>query len=290
VKLVARKSILVLLMAMAAVGWSWRRQQDISLARKARANAQLEFVQLEKEKAAAREQLTALERELGVVRSERDALLATASDSSFEVASRNRSAQWTRPPEQWPDWNAASPYVWLPKRALKRMQAPVWNDTDRLRDEIVALLGIESEARGTIDETVRRIMAEWRSAETAVATLSPDHLPNLGGKGEAVTVRVQSQPELAVRLRRELHALLEQQLGEQRAGLFEHFVEWWLDGELGPEKVPPTGPKIYSVRREGKLYHVATKGWSGSMGTSGNWRDNIPAHLHPIFAEALKQH
>ena len=289
-RLLARKSILVLLMVMAAAGWSRRWQQDISLARKSRANAQLELGELEKEKAITREQLTALERELGVVRSERDALLAIAADSSLEAGSRNRSAQWTRPPEQWPDWNAASPYVWLPKGTLNRIQAPVWGEKDELRDEVVALLSIQPDARDAIDATARRIMAEWHSAEAAGATLSPDHLPNLGGKGEAVTVQVHSQPELAARLRRELHAVLEQQLGEQRAGLFEHFAEWRLDAEFGPEKNPPTGPKIYSVRREGKLYCIATRGWSGSMGTVGDWRKNIPAHLHPIFAEALKQH
>ena len=282
-KLLKRKSTLVLLLLLAAAGLSWREQRTISGARAATAKVQLELVQLEKAKDLVREQLTALDRELSSARSERDALLAAAADSSLGIASRNRATQWTRPPEQWPDWNAASPYVWLPKRALKRIQAPVWDDADRLRDEIVALLGIESEARGTIDATVRRIMAEWRSAETAVATLTSEHLSNLGGEGEAVTVRVQSHPELAYRLRNELHALLEQKLGEQRAGLFEHFAEWRLDAEFGLEK-------IYSVRREGKLYRIATRGWSGSMGTMGDWRDNIPAHLHPIFAEALKQH
>jgi hypothetical protein len=207
------------------------------------------------------------------------------------MASRNRGAQWTRQPEQWPDWNAASPYVWVPKRALKRLQAPVWDNADRLRDEIVALLGIEPEARDAIDTVVRGTLGEWRSGEVAMAALSADPLPNLAGEGEAVTVHVPPQPRLATRLRGELRFALRQHLGEQRADLFEHFASWRLDAEFGSEAHPPSPDqfKIYSVRPSGKVYHIATKGWGGSMATTGNWRQNIPEHLHPIFEEALKK-
>jgi hypothetical protein len=277
-----RKVVLVSVLALAAAGWFWRQQQAAARTRVELASARTELARLDATRKLARDEWSSLERELGKARSERDALLGTVAEQNRQDKARATESRWGVPPEHWPEWNEASPYVWLSKGTFKRMQAPVWDQTDGLRDEIVALLAIQPEAREAIDATVRRLMAEWRSAETAAATLSPDHLSNLGGEGEAVTVRVQSQPELVYRMRNELHALLEQKLGEQRAGLFEHFAEWRLDAEFGLEK-------IYSVRREGKAYRIATQGWSGSMGTMGNWRDNIPAHLHPIFAEALKQ-
>ena len=285
----SQKTVLVSLIVLAATGWFCRQQRSVAQIRAEQTSAKAELVRLEAIKTSARERLASLEQELKTARSERDAVLATVVEQNQNDAARVTESTWNVPPQRWPDWNAGSPYVWLSKSKFKRMRAPVWDEKDGLREEIVALLCIQSEAREAIDTTVRRIMGEWRTAETAAATLSSEHLSNLAGKGAAVTVQVDAQPDLAVRLRKELHALLEQQLGEQRAELFEHFAGWRLDAEFGPEKIPPTGPKVYSVRREGKLYHVATRGWSGSMGTSGNWRDNIPAHLHPIFDEALKQ-
>lgn len=284
-----RKAFLVGIVLLGAAGCFWSQRQSLTQIRADQVLAQVELRQLDETRRTAREQLASLEREFTMAQSNRDALLATIVRQQRQDAARVTEVRWTTPPEHWPEWTTDSPYVWLPKSTMKRMQAPVWDGTDGLRDEIVALLAIRPDEREAIDATTRGIMAEWRSAETAAATLSTDHLSNLGGEGEAVTVQVQFQPELASRLRAELRVVLERQLGEQRAGLFEHFAGWRLDAEFGPEKIPPDGPKVYSVRREGKQYRVATKGWGGSMGTIGDWRDTIPAHLHSIFAEALKR-
>lgn len=287
--MLGRNIVPVSIVVLAATAWFCRQQQSIARTHAEQVSAQAELVGLGHTRKTARAQMEAIEQELTKARSERDSLLAAVANLNQRAVEHSMESKWAHPPEHWPEWNAASPYVWLPKNSLKRIQSPVWDDTDGLRPEAVALLAIQPEERRIIDAAVRRIMSDWRAAETAAATRSPEHLSYLGGEGEAVTVNVRTSPELAARLRKDLHGTLQEQLGEERTELFEHFAEWRLDAIFGPEKNPSISPKIYSVRREGKLYRIATQGWGSSSGTTGDWRDHIPPHLHPIFAEALKQ-
>ena len=112
-------------------------------------------------------------------------------------------------------------------------------------------------------------------------------------QGEPVTVRVPLQPELAARLRGEIDAVLEEQLGEQRTDLFNHFAGGSVNSVLGPSRPPDgdsgAGLKIYSIQRDGEMFNIAIDAGNERMNTMSRfWRENIPEHLHPLFEEKLE--
>jgi hypothetical protein len=287
------KTILALAILAVGAGWTWHRQSGLNAQRATLASAQMELRETLRACSAAEERTEMLRNEIAGERAQRDTALAAVVVANRDLAEEQSAARWNQPPATSPDWNPASPYVWLRKNSLKRIRVAALEVGGSLTDSLCTLLDIQPAARAAIETVLRRSLTEWRANETALARRSDEHLPQMrANKGEPVTVRVPLQPELSARLRGELDAVVKEQLGEQRAGLFDHFAGGAINSVLGPSR--PSGDnrgdsKIYSVQRDGEMFNIAIDAGNERMNVgSPTWRYIIPEHLHPLFEEKLE--
>ena len=288
------KAILALAILTVGGGWTWHRQSGLNAQRAALASAQTELNETLRARSFAEERIEALRNEIAGERAQRDTALATVAIFRREVTGEQYAARWNQPPASSPDWNPASPYVWLRKNSLKRIHVAALELGGSLTDSLCTLLDIQPVARAAIETVLQRGLAEWRVSEAAVARLSDEHLPQMrANKGEPVTVRVLLQPEQAARLRGELDAVLKAHLGGQRTDLFNHFAEGAISSVLGPARPGGDrggGSKIYSVQRDGEMFNIAIDAGNERMNVgSPTWRDIIPEHLQPLFEGKLEQ-
>jgi hypothetical protein len=286
------KAILALAILIVGAGWAWHRQTGLNSQRATLASAQMELNEARRTRSAVEERIESLRNAIAGERAQRDSALAAVAVANREQVGEQSAARWTQPPASTPDWNPASPYVWLRKNSLTRIHVAALEVDASLTDSICTLLDIQPAARAAIAAVLQRGLAEWRVSEAALAQRSDEHRPQMrADKGEPVTVRVPPQPELAARLRREIDAVLEERLGEQRAALFNRFAEGAINSHLGPAR-PAGGEargKVYSAQRDGEMFRIAFDVHGSSTVTwSPVWREIIPDYLHPLFEETLE--
>jgi hypothetical protein len=286
-----RAVIAVAILGLGA-GLIGHRQMGLNKGSAKLAAARAELDKTIRERGAVEERVETLRNQISEERAQRDSALAAVALAGRQAIEEQSAARWSQPPASPPDWNPASPYVWLRKDAVARLGVRPFNEDRSLSDQICAVLDISAAARAEIEPVLQRGFAEWRASEVALAERSGEPLLMRSNKGRPVTVRVPPQPELASRLRGEMDAVLKNQLGEQRAELFKRFAESSIDTMLGPAK--PVGgearARVYSVQRDGEMFRIGFDIYgSSTLTVSPDWRFVIPENLHPLFEGALEQ-
>lgn len=206
---------------------------------------------------------------------------AAGADPTGDLLSETR---WNRPPASLPDWNRASPFVWIPKMLLPEIPIAPFNDAGSLQRGLGALLVLDPERERTLNQEMSRLVAEVRKAEAASAMLAPNPLPGIAAQsGDKLTLEVPGQTEASLRLRSEVESTLRTALGESRSELVLHWGKTWLDEQFGSSEAQP---KIYSVvRHPDQTYglNIKTGGSEMSVGDVSSFMDYIPPHLRNWF-------
>lgn len=280
----SRLRLVLLFTAFAACVGLWQHGQTRRV-RQRTSELRAELAALQSRRAATETELVRWrdqleeQRRLGAVEASRLATLVRESGHEAEAP------LWTEPPARVPDWNPASPYVWLRKESLPSFPVPVFDEEGRLVAGVASVLMVPPETLRRLNGRLAGLLDGLHAEELAHAEPSDEHLPGVAeGKGERLTIKVPALPDVGARLKAEFEAALSESLGPARADLVQRTAAGWLDmhfSQFGSE------PSIISVLRHPEgTFNVSKKSGFSSMSVGGptDIRDYIPVHLRPLFA------
>jgi hypothetical protein len=196
------------------------------------------------------------------------------------------------PPDKLPDWNSASPFVWLRKELLPEFPAPAFQEDGGLLPQVAGVLLVGRDQLRELNRALQGCLARYRERELSKAEFVNDHLPGTGGEeGETLTVRVPASPEEGARAKEEFARALTDTLGEQRASLLLRLADGWLEEQFSTSS---TEARTVSVAlRPGGSGNVTVKAGTSwlSAGFDGSHPEQIfnyvPRHLAPLFQGLL---
>ncbi len=212
-------------------------------------------------------------------------MLDSVAKAEEELAQLDPEVRWVAPPTELPEWNADSPYVWLRKEMLSKLQVSAFTDNGELRGEVVGVLALTDSQQHAMNASVPRLLAEWRGLEVANAERIDEPVSGPGKNDRKITVKIRPLPEEGGRLRQQVEAALRSELGEQRATLLMQLSESWLNHQFDRFG---SAPKTLSViRHPDRKYDINIQSASGSsfQGGTVNFDKDIPAHLLPLFID-----
>jgi hypothetical protein len=281
------KHLVFLLSVVAGVAFMSLRQQALARAHLALAALQQQAAQVEAQRVAAEAALDTARQESLEQKSSRTRLSTSIARAEQELARINPDSLWAMPPENLPEWNDQSPYVWLRKATLTTLPIQPFSDEAELSSEVAGVLTLDAAARQELNAKLRRIADEYHRLEAAHAERIDQPLPDIVPDGPAVTVRVNPLPEDAARSRQEFEAALTDVLGTQRADLLIQGAARWIDSQFGqPDSQPRT---ISVVRHPNGTYNLSERTGSSWFSTGGPsvLDHHVPPHLRPLFSDVL---
>ncbi len=232
--------------------------------------------------------LAPLREELNDLRVVRAASMARAAGLSEQLANTGSGSDPSQPPETLPEWNHASPFVWLPKAMLPQLPVQGFESDGSLKTDVAEVLTLEPEQVRVLNGALTGILKEYRAAEMTRAQPIEEHLPGIADReGRKLTIRVESMGDLAGEVRARYEASVVEVLGSQRSDILLKASEGWLGETFN---VAETEPRIVSVvRAPDGTYSLSMKsGDSGmSVGGANAIEDYIPIHLRPLFLPVL---
>lgn len=278
-----RLVLIGLLLALGGALW-WTGQNRLRARRAA-------VLQQESIAAHLQELAAANRAQAGTLRAEFDELLRTTTATTGQVADPAREARvtdpearWAAPPEHLPDWNPASPYVWIPKSVLPSFPIEPFSNGGALASGLGSVLAVDPGRERALNAALSRMVTASHERQSEGVMLSTEHLPGIADReGDKLTVVVPGQTDEGARLRIEAEQTLRQSLGEARADLLVHWGQRWLDEQFGN---PAAEPSVYSVlRHPNKTYALSIKTAGSWMSVDGgdSFIDYIPIHLRAWF-------
>ncbi len=246
-----------------------------------------ELAALETQTTRLKDEITALRAE--VRREEIAAEIARAAEAKAmaEFSAINPDAQWAEPPETLPDWNPASPFIWIPKDLLTQIPSEPFSQNGSLNPGVAEVLGISPETRKELDRLVAAGLERFRQMEFTNVYLSTNHLPGVSHiEGKKLTIELRPPPEAGPQLKEELISAFVSKLGAQRAEiLMQQGRKWFVENlsAFEPES------KFISVawRPPPNAYSLTIKGpgvWK-SYGGLSDLKGLVPDHVLPYFSE-----
>jgi hypothetical protein len=254
---------------------------------------------------SAKNALSAMESELGMLKSQRAALeTAIASRQSqvqAQTGARNIAQSalateqrklakadpnnfWAEPPVQLPDWNQDSPFVWLSKEMLSRLPVTPFSASGELDPQLASVLTLTEPQRIQLNAKLLTLLEEYRGLEAAHVEFSTNHPSGIKHfPGEKLTIIVPPLQEDGERLKNEFIGSIKAHLGEQRSELILRQARGWLGEHFNHEA---TRPKMISaVRHANGTFNISiqTGGSSMSVGDQVDFDTYIPSHLRPFF-------
>ena len=245
-----------------------------------------EALALEIESSKLTAEIKALGEELQREKRAADNARISESKVRAEVAAATPGAQWAEPPETLPDWNPASPVVWVSKDLLTQIPIEPFSKNGELNPGVAEVLGIKPEVRKELDGFMAAELERFRNLELTNVYLSTNHLPGVSHiEGRKLTIELRPPAEAGAELKERLTAVLANKLGAQRAGiLMEQGQRWFAENVSSFAQEP----KIISVGwRPTNGYSLSIKGagvWK-SFGGLSELKGHIPGHLLPYFFE-----
>jgi len=196
-------------------------------------------------------------------------------------------SRWAEPPAVWPDWNPASPYVWIRKETIPHLPVEPFGSEGTLRPEVASVLGVNEAQQDALNRTLSRLMTEYHSIEASQAERTDKHLDGIVGDGPKVTVQIQPSAD-SQRFKDQFQAALTESLGEQRSQLLSQTAEFWMNSEFGIGAEPKT---ISVIRHPDGSYNISVRSGSNWMSVGGpsTLESYVPAHLMPLFSDVLPQ-
>ncbi|MDX1953154.1 MAG: hypothetical protein SFY81_13315 [Verrucomicrobiota bacterium] len=243
-----------------------------------------EISALESEGSRLRVEINSLQEELRRESIAAEFARAAESNAKVEFVAMSSESQWAEPPEALPEWNPASPFVWVSKGILAQIPMEPFSKNGELNRGVAEVLGINSETRRELDQFMAAELERFRNLELTNVFLSTNHLPGVNEiEGRKMTIELRPPVEAGAQFSERLTALMASKLGPQRAGiLMEQGKQWFA------KSVSTFEPKVISVGwHPNKGYRFAIKGagtWKSFGGLSG-LQGHLPDHLLPFFAD-----
>ncbi|MDB6017250.1 MAG: hypothetical protein JWR19_1739 [Pedosphaera sp.] len=288
--LLPRKTILIALVLLAALGVGIPQQMKLNQELRALAEARGERIDLDARVAAATAALAGVREELRAEKGSRKQVMGAVAEAEQAMVKVSPESRWAVAPANLPDWNAESPYVWLRKEMLPKLPVEVFTKNGELQPEVAMVLAASGSQQGALNAKLTRLLGDFHELQVAKAQRIDEHPPGIAGEeGIKVTVRVEPLREEGGRLKQEFEAALSDELGAQRADMLTQTAESWLDSQFSQFGMEPM--IISMIRHPDGSLNVSIKSGGSSMFTSGrrSIEQNIPAHLLPMFAEVLEQ-
>jgi len=183
-------------------------------------------------------------------------------------------APWITPPDTLPDWNPASPYIWLSKEALAKLPIQPFDHQGKLDDNLAEILGVEPGLAEVLNSKCGEILQRRDALETELAVAS---FP--GPSTKRMRLEVQFPADVAAELQTAFEETFRQHLGTRRAELILELGRSWIDEQFSPTKsVTVTllpGDK-YEIISSGRDIH---RSWGGVHSLEGL----IPPHFETRF-------
>ena len=279
-----QSTVILLTLSVAAVLWvaqNNRLQQERRLLRQ----WHLEQATLQNRIDTVEEALTESTRQRRQIQRERDAVRAQTVTVEATLAEEDPEHYWVEPPPVWPSWNSASPYVWLRKKDLGSLRAPVFTDAGFVRPEVAGVLVLDPHNVRTVNGLLPALLDQHRALEWAHAERVEERLPGIADDGPYVTIRVRPFAEEALRLREQFEAVLREQFGEQRADILLESGARWMNQHFHTSESEPVS--YSAVRHPDGTFNVSINRPRGSMSAGGaiDLKSYFPEHLVPLFEE-----
>lgn len=283
--------IIVLLLVLFAATAVWIPRQRALAASRARLAEKKALQQnLQQHIDAANAELSSLRADLKTENTRRRQTQSAIAHAQAELNKIDPQSRWTAPPENLPDWNSDSPYVWLRKEILPQLPVKAFTENGALNQDVASVLTLDPKQTAALNTTLTDIMAEYHALETSKVQKSDEHLPGIAEQdGEKLTLVVPPQPDDGKMYKQQFETALRDALGAQRADLLLQTAETWLDEQFSQSGAKPKTISI--LRHPDGSYSLSVKSGNGWFSTGGPWpiiQRNIPAHLRPLFNEIVQ--
>jgi hypothetical protein len=282
-----KKSAFVLLIFLAALALWIPSRWKLLDTRRALLQSEARLAQLRGRLAADEATLDLARRARDTQNKARAQALAAVSQSQEAAAKLDPESRWANPPASLPDWNSQSPYIWVPKDFLPRLQPLVFEKYGGMTREAASVLALDDPARRALDNQLRQALADYHALQVSNAQTSDQSLPDANADGPVVTVQIPAMPEEGTAFLDQIQQILQQNLGAQRAGLVTNAAADWLDNLSGQR------PTVVSVTRHpdgnwGVCIRSANGSQTSSSGIPSSYAATmLPDYLLPLFADIL---
>jgi hypothetical protein len=286
-----RKSTLVFVILAVALVVGARRQWQLQQWRQRAATIVAQTQEQEARLAGRRAELATLREKIAAEKRRATAAVTEVARAKHELATVDPASRWTEPPTAMPAWDAAAPYVWLRKDLLPRFGLRMFADGQGLLPAAASVLAVDDATRQALNTQINQLTADYQALEASRAKLVDQALPGTQGDGLTVTVQIPAMPEEGAQVKAQFEAVLNAELGYQRAGLVLQSAESWLASEFSDFGAEV---KTISVQRHpaGEINISIKSGMSwfstGMPAGHPEWAERyIPAHLRAFFKEVL---
>jgi hypothetical protein len=281
-----KKSILALFIFLAALALWIPAQGRLLATRRELLASQARLADLRNRAGADQSFLESARRQQKAQSQARVQAAAAVGRARQALAKLDPDSQWASPPASLPDWNPKSPYIWVPKDSLARLHPAVFDAKGAITRETASVLAIDEPARRALNDQLQRALADYHALQASNAQVSDQPADDSTADGPVVTVRVAAMPEQGAQFRTQIGQILQQNLGDQRAGLVTNAAADWLDNLSGQ------GSLIVSVtlHPDGTChtYQAVNGNTTVNNGiTAGSARYDIPDYLLPLFGDLL---
>lgn len=286
-----RKTTLVLLILLSASAFLARRQWALHQLRQQTMALAATILERESRMATVRQELEALQGRIAQEKRREGMAVADVARAERAFATADPESRWAEPPATTPDWNAESPFVWIRKEMVPKFGVSIFNNSGGLLPEAASVLAVDGSTLRSMNSQLEQLMTDYHALEVARAKLIDKPLPGTQGEGTKVTVEISPMPEEGGRFKTQFEAVLNAELGFQRASLVQQTAEGWLDQQFsgfGSEA------KTISVLRDSRgnlnvSIHSGQSWFSTGVptGRSELIEHYIPPHLLPLFKEVL---
>ena len=282
-----KRMMLIVTVLLAAGIILWQRFDESTQLREISAMLQGQILTASNRLASALSSVDSRRQQLASDSAKSDSVTAELYEAGRLRSQASASTEWASvtPPTNLPAWTPESPYIWLEKPLLKRMQITVFLPDGDLTPTATEFFAMETDEAKSLGQTLKRIVDEHRRQETARARVVQEHLPQIAKEeGHKFTLRIEPLAEISTDLKREFEAALAQQLGTQRVELLKRSIQPGLSDLFG-RQASQVRTMSFVLLPSG-LFQMAQQ--RGELGTFVSCcfpdiRPTVPEHLHHLI-------
>jgi hypothetical protein len=282
-----KRMMLIVTVLLAAGIILWQRFDESTQLREISAMLQGQILTASNRLASALSSVDSRRQQLASDSAKSDSVTAELYEAGRLRSQASASTEWASvtPPTNLPAWTPESPYIWLEKPLLKRMQITVFLPDGDLTPTATEFFAMETDEAKSLGQTLKRIVDEHRRQETARARVVQEHLPQIAKEeGHKFTLRIEPLAEISTNLKREFEAALAQQLGTQRVELLKRSIQPGLSDLFG-RQASQVRTMSFVLLPSG-LFQMAQQ--RGELGTFVSCcfpdiRPTVPEHLHHLI-------
>jgi hypothetical protein len=205
-----------------------------------------------------------------------------------DLAAKDPASQWAEPPAHWPEWNPNSPYIWVRKESLPSFRPAVFTQSGGISREAADVLAIDDSLRNSINAQLQTALSNYRAAELTNAEVTTKPSKDNASISE-ITVKIPPPADEGAVFQNTVTQILQQNLGDQRAGLITNAASSWLSGFSSGNQTAITVSRL-----GGGNYQLSMEMPNGSSSSYGglpgsNVQMILPSYVLPLFNDFFAQ-